>query len=51
MMLLCKPAGRGNWRTIVIALNVPLDLFRFQRGQRFTWGQPAQTLRIVEVHP
>jgi hypothetical protein len=50
-MLICRPVGRGNWRVIVVAVNVPPDLFRFRHGQRFTWGEPAQTLRIVEVRP
>lgn len=51
MILCCRPVGRGNWTIIEIGVNVPIDLFRFARGQRFTWGDPAVTLRIVRVLP
>lgn len=49
MTLLCRPPGRGNWRLVIVEISGPPDLFRFRRGQRFTWGEPPQTLRIVEV--
>lgn len=53
MTLVCRPPGRGNWHTVVITIRaVAYDLeraARFAPGQRFTWGEPPMTLRIVEV--
>jgi len=49
MTLHCRPIGRGNHRLIVIRLNQPADLFSFQVEDRFTWGRPPRTLRIVRI--
>lgn len=51
VILLCRPKGRGNWALRVITYLGEADLFRFVPGHVFTWGDPPETLRIVEVRP
>lgn len=51
MTLHCREVGRGNWRLRIIVINDTADLFRFRPEQRFTWGDPPVTLRIVRVLP
>lgn len=51
MQLHCRPVGRGNWKIRVITYAGLADLFRFVPGHVFTWGEPPETLRVVEVLP
>ena len=47
MTLICRPRGRGNWRTVEIAINRAADLFTVKRGDVFHLG--TLVLRVVEI--
>lgn len=53
MTLTCKPAGRGNWNSVVIIVTgkrvPPPGLIDFYIGQVFKFG--PMTLRIVGIEP
>ncbi len=50
MTLLCKPKGRGNWRTVTLAIDGALMLPMLVRaGQTIVLG--GLVLRICEVRP
>lgn len=55
MMLTLKPKGRGNWKTVTITIDAPVDLFPALRNQPVTVGMVIRfaglALRVCEVHP
>lgn len=55
MNLILKPTGRGNWRTVAITIDAPVDLFPALRNQPVTVGMVIRfaglALRVCEVRP
>lgn len=47
--IICRPRGRGNWALITITVDVPADLFKFQPGEYFPFGD--REFHIIEIRP
>jgi hypothetical protein len=47
VILICRPRGRGNWKTVEITINRAADLFTVKRGDTFHLG--TLVLRVVEI--
>lgn len=55
MKLVLVPAGRGNWRHLVVEIPAPADLFPAVRDQQVRplerWFMAGRWWRILEVQP
>ncbi|MES2910596.1 MAG: hypothetical protein V4718_04360 [Pseudomonadota bacterium] len=55
MTLICRPKGRGNWRTVVFTIDASVDLFPALRDEPVVVGMlihfAGLALRVVELRP